>query len=185
MEMVEETLTKKQKQMLAMEDYLDLVDGHKNFEDLTVRQLNQKNLIEVVSRIQLMNLGRSTLQDDGVSPCGCPNLKEVIKDLKGIDWTECHITSLHTQNAATSASSSTVSVKRPKKVGAATALTNARATSSTGTKGTVSVKKPKKARVAASVTTTGNASSAGAKSAVPLKKPSGTAVAAGSTTVGA
>lgn len=132
-----------------------------------------------------MNLGRSTLQDDGVSPCGCPNLKEVIKDLKGIDWTECHITSLHTQNAATSASSSTVSVKRPKKVGAATALTNARATSSTGTKGTVSVKKPKKARVAASVTTTGNASSAGAKSAVPLKKPSGTAVAAGSTTVGA
>lgn len=41
MEMVEETLTKKQKQMLAMEDYLDLVDGHKNFEDLTVRQLNQ------------------------------------------------------------------------------------------------------------------------------------------------
>ncbi|CAI9776447.1 unnamed protein product [Fraxinus pennsylvanica] len=180
MEMVEETLTKKQKQMLVME-YLDLVDGHKNLVDLTVCQLNQKNLMEMVSRIQLMNLSRSTLQDDGIFPCGCLALKEVIKDLKDIDWNECHITSLSTQNAANSASSSAVLVTEPKKVGAATSVSNTGTASSTGT---VSVKKPKKnARVAASVTTAGTASSAGTNSAVSLKNPSGTSVAAGSTTV--
>ncbi|CAI9770802.1 unnamed protein product [Fraxinus pennsylvanica] len=202
MEMVEhqQTLTKKQKAMLAIEDYLDLVDGHKNLVDLTVRQLNQilgmhgfnkmtcqkKTLTEVVSRIQLMNFSRSTLQDDDVSSCGCLTLEEVIKGIKDIDWHECHITSLRTQNAASSASSAgsndAVPVKKPKKARVAASTGTA---SSAGTNGAVSVKKPKKARVAAT------ASSAGTNGAVSMKPKkvriaaSGTSVAVLSTTTGA
>ncbi|KAL2488799.1 Uncharacterized protein Fot_42091 [Forsythia ovata] len=192
MEMVEETLTKKQKSMLPMEDYLDLVEGHKNLVDLTFRQLQQNILMEVVSKIQLMNLGRSTLQDHGVSPCGCLTLEKVIKDLKDLDWHECHITSLRTQNAANSAASNgAVSVKpkkgrvaasgtttdsasvagfavNPKKARVAASGTTTGTTSVAGTNGVVSVK-PKKARVAASRTTTGTVPAAGAISVEPKK----------------
>ncbi|KAL2471195.1 Uncharacterized protein Adt_39331 [Abeliophyllum distichum] len=220
MEMVEETLTKKQKSMLPMEDYLDLVEGHKNLVDLTFRQLQQilgmhgfkqmkcqKNiLMEVVSRIQLMNLGRSTLQDDGVSPSGCLTLEKVIKDLKDLDWHECHITSLRTQNAANSAATNgAVSVKpkkgrvaasgtttdsasvagfsvKPKKARVAASGTTTGTTSVAGTNGVVSVK-PKKARVAASRTTTGTTSVAGTNGVVSVK-PKKARVAASRTTTG-
>ncbi|KAI3450557.1 hypothetical protein Pfo_007222 [Paulownia fortunei] len=136
MEIVEEgaTMMAKKKPKLAMEDYLDFIDN-RNLH-LTVSQLRQiigmhgfkrmqtqkAILIDMVSTMDLMDLHRSTLLDGGVSGDACFTLKEVINDLKNLDWQECHVTSLLTQGAVVSAPSSassggTVSVKRKRSKG--------------------------------------------------------------------
>ncbi|KAL3653217.1 hypothetical protein CASFOL_002898 [Castilleja foliolosa] len=114
---------------LAMDDYLDFIDNRAL--DLTCTQLReiigihgfkkmkfQKNLsIEMISTMDLMDFRRSTLLNGGVSGDASLTLEEVIKDLKDLDWQECHVTSLLTQGAvapppAASSGSGAVSVKK-------------------------------------------------------------------------
>ncbi|GER51081.1 S-adenosylmethionine:tRNAribosyltransferase-isomerase [Striga asiatica] len=68
-------------------------------------------MVDMISTIDLMDLRRSTLLDGGLSGDTRLTLKEVIKDLKDLNWQECHITSLLTQGAAVPESA----VKRRKK----------------------------------------------------------------------
>lgn len=56
--------------------------------------LIQSILNEMVTTMELMDLHRSTLLDGGVSGDACLTLEEVIKDLKSLDWQDCHVTSL-------------------------------------------------------------------------------------------
>ncbi|KAL6566742.1 hypothetical protein OROMI_015146 [Orobanche minor] len=112
----------KKHRKLAMEDYIDFIDNR----TLSLTASKQSSactnlLIEMISTMDLMNLRRSTLLDVGVSGDACFTLKEVIQDLKDLDWQECHVTSILTQGTGVSASDSTgvgaVSVKRRKKKG--------------------------------------------------------------------
>lgn len=66
-----------------------------------------------------MDLHRSTLLDGGVSGDASLTPKEVITDLKSLNWQDCHVTSLITYGAAGTPPSSTVdlaafSLKRKK-----------------------------------------------------------------------
>ncbi|KAL0351931.1 UNVERIFIED_CONTAM: hypothetical protein Scaly_1581800 [Sesamum calycinum] len=118
MEIVEEgaVMVAKKKGELAIEDYLDFVDDRSL--NLTIPQLRQQLLVDMVTTMDLMDLRRSTLLDSSVSGDACFTLEEVINDLKDLDWQECHVTSLLTLCAVDSASSSaaasdaTASVKR-------------------------------------------------------------------------
>ncbi|CAI9089226.1 OLC1v1023761C3 [Oldenlandia corymbosa var. corymbosa] len=56
-------------------------------------------LLEVVSKLELMDPSRSTIQDDGVTSDAVLSIEEVIKDLNALKWQECCITSLQTVNA--------------------------------------------------------------------------------------
>ncbi|XP_073141369.1 uncharacterized protein [Henckelia pumila] len=123
--------TKKSK-LLSVEDYLDFFDNRDALH-LTVNQLQQiismhgfrkiktqkRNLIDILSAMELSDLRRSTLLNDGVSGDARLGLEEVIDDLKHLDWKECHVTSLLTQGGEASATSNstatscnTLSVKR-------------------------------------------------------------------------
>ncbi|GFP84219.1 hypothetical protein PHJA_000565600 [Phtheirospermum japonicum] len=143
-------MRKRESQKLAMEDYLDFIDNRAL--DLTSTQLRQiigihgfkkmkfqKNLsIEMISTMDLMDLRRSTLLDGGVSGDASFTLEEVIKDLKDLDWQECHVTSLLTQGAVApppAASSGSGAVSEKRKRGGETVAVNRE----TGG-GTVSVK---------------------------------------------
>ncbi|XP_075478833.1 uncharacterized protein LOC142519684 [Primulina tabacum] len=129
--MVNET---KKSKLLSVEDYLDFFDNRDTLH-LTVSQLQQiigmhgfrkittqkRNLIDIVSSMDLSDLRRSTLFNGSVSGDAPLALEEVIHDLKHLDWKECHVTSLLTQGAEASATSTststatscnTVSVKR-------------------------------------------------------------------------
>lgn len=121
-------MTKKSK-LLSVEYYLDFFDNRDAFH-FTVNQLHQiigmhgfkkfktqkRNLIDVVSAMELRDLRRSTTRsNDSVSGDARLALEEVINDLKHLEWKECHVTSLLTQGAEVSAASTscnTVSVKR-------------------------------------------------------------------------
>ncbi|XP_019174057.1 PREDICTED: uncharacterized protein LOC109169630 isoform X1 [Ipomoea nil] len=67
--------------------------------------LYQKLVLEAVDSLELMNPGRSTLQDDGVSSHVHLTVEEVIKDLDDLKWQECCVTSLHTFNGVNRTSS--------------------------------------------------------------------------------
>ncbi|XP_073290657.1 uncharacterized protein [Primulina huaijiensis] len=113
--------TKKSKQ-LSVEDYLDFFDNRDTLH-LTVSQLQQiigmhgfrkiitqkRNLIDIVSSMDLSDLRRSTLFNGSVSGDAPLALEEVIHDLKHLDWKECHVTSLLTQGAEASATSTSTS----------------------------------------------------------------------------
>ncbi|KAL6508806.1 hypothetical protein OROHE_021365 [Orobanche hederae] len=126
------TMAKKHRK-LAMEDYIDFIDNRTlsltasklgqivGMHGYKTRRIRKNLLLEMISTMDLMNLRRSTLLDDGVSGDACFTLKEVIQDLKDLHWQECHVTSILTQGTGVSASDSTdvgaVSVKRRKKKG--------------------------------------------------------------------
>ncbi|KAL6566752.1 hypothetical protein OROMI_015156 [Orobanche minor] len=126
------TMAKKHRK-LTMEDYIDFIDNRTlpltssklgqivGMHGYKTRRIRKNLLLEMISTMDLMNLRRSTLLDDGVSGDACFTLKEVIQDLKDLDWQECHVTSILTQGTGGSASDSTgvgaVSVKRRKKKG--------------------------------------------------------------------
>ncbi|KAK4390628.1 hypothetical protein Sango_2126100 [Sesamum angolense] len=127
MEIVEEgaVMVAKKKGELAIEDYLDFVDDRSL--NLTIPQLRQQLLVDMVTTMDLMDLRRSTLLDASVSGDACFTLEEVINDLKDLDWQECHVTSLLTLCAVGSSSSSSSSAaasdaaasvkrKRPKRL---------------------------------------------------------------------
>nr|GMD91527.1 Regulator of rDNA transcription protein [Ipomoea batatas] len=104
---------------LTVEEYLDFIDSHKELE-LSVYHLREiidmhgfikmsktpkKLVLEAVDSLELMNPGRSTLQDDSASSHVHLTVEEVIKDLGDLKWQECCVTSLHTFNGVTSDSS--------------------------------------------------------------------------------
>ncbi|KAL6506383.1 hypothetical protein OROGR_024564 [Orobanche gracilis] len=125
------TMAKKHRK-LAIEDYIDFINNRSlpltsklgqiiSMHGFKPKRFRKNLLMEMISTMDLMNLRRSTLLDDGVSGDACFTLKEVIQDLKDLDWQECHVTSILTQGTGVSASDSTggdaVSVKRRKKKG--------------------------------------------------------------------
>ncbi|KAL0360751.1 UNVERIFIED_CONTAM: hypothetical protein Sradi_3759600 [Sesamum radiatum] len=124
MEIVEEgaVMVAKKKGELAIEDYLDFVDDRSL--NLTIPQLRQQLLVDMVTTMDLMDLRRSTLRDAAVSGDACFTLEEVINDLKDLDWQECHVTSLLALGAvgsascssATSDATASVKRKRPKRL---------------------------------------------------------------------
>nr|GLL45483.1 uncharacterized protein LOC109169630 isoform X2 [Ipomoea trifida] len=111
---------------LTVEEYLYFIDSHKELE-LSVDHLREvlllelhiidmhgfvkmsktpkKLVLEAVDSLELMNPGRSTLQDDSVSSHVHLTVEEVIKDLDDLKWQECCVTSLHTFNGLNHTSS--------------------------------------------------------------------------------
>nr|GMD92749.1 Regulator of rDNA transcription protein [Ipomoea batatas] len=116
---------------LTVEEYLLFIDSHKELE-LSVDHLREvlllssidsrysiidmhgfvkmsktpkKLVLEAVDSLELMNPGRSTLQDDSVSSHVHLTVEEVIKDLDDLKWQECCVTSLHTFNGLNHTSS--------------------------------------------------------------------------------
>ncbi|XP_019174060.1 PREDICTED: uncharacterized protein LOC109169630 isoform X2 [Ipomoea nil] len=104
---------------LTVEEYLNFIDSHKELE-LSADHLREiidmhgfgkmsktpkKLVLEAVDSLELMNPGRSTLQDDGVSSHVHLTVEEVIKDLDDLKWQECCVTSLHTFNGVNRTSS--------------------------------------------------------------------------------
>ncbi|XP_055801027.1 uncharacterized protein LOC129870317 [Solanum dulcamara] len=109
MEMVESRFRMmKKSQKMTLEKYLDYIDSNKQF-DLTIANLNEiisihgfkktkgqkKVLAEAVNTIELMDLRRSTLQEE-ISSEAFVSLDEAIKDLTHLNWQECCVTSLQT-----------------------------------------------------------------------------------------
>ncbi|CAN4097040.1 unnamed protein product [Withania somnifera] len=107
--MVESRLRMKSKsQNLILEKYLDFVNSNKQLH-LTVANLHQiismhgfkkikgqkKVLADAVNTIELMDLQRSTLQEE-ISSEACVSLDETVNDLTHLNWQECCVTSLQT-----------------------------------------------------------------------------------------
>ncbi|KAI3457142.1 hypothetical protein Pfo_013805 [Paulownia fortunei] len=98
---------------LTIEDYIDFIHSRDEL-DLTYDQFNQiidmhgfkkihkdhkRVLVEAVSKMELMDITRSTTQDDGVSSFAYITLEEAVRGLKDLDWQECQVSSLLTLNA--------------------------------------------------------------------------------------
>ncbi|XP_049347134.1 uncharacterized protein LOC125811652 [Solanum verrucosum] len=109
MQMVESRFRmKKKSQKMTLEKYVDFIDSNKQF-DLTIPNLNEiisihgfkkskrqkKVLADAVNTIELMDLQRSTLQEE-ISSEAFVTLDEAIKDLTHLNWQECCVTSLQT-----------------------------------------------------------------------------------------
>lgn len=73
----------------------------------------QRLVLEAVASLELMDPGRSTLQDDTVSSHVHLTVEEVIKDLAELKWQECCVTSLQTFNGG-NRNSSQVQFQRSK-----------------------------------------------------------------------
>ncbi|OAY60712.1 uncharacterized protein LOC110626894 [Manihot esculenta] len=101
------------KEEISVEDYLRFFHSQKRF-DFTVNFLNQiivihgfkkilqrpkKVLTEAIETIDLLNLSRSTLRDNGMSSCAFINLEDVIADLNDLNWQDCRVTSIQTLNS--------------------------------------------------------------------------------------
>ncbi|VFQ59142.1 unnamed protein product [Cuscuta campestris] len=62
-------------------------------------QKTSKNIVlEAVDSLELIGLGRSTLEEQGVSSHVDLTVKEVMEDLAALKWQECCVTSLQTFN---------------------------------------------------------------------------------------
>ncbi|XP_074354003.1 uncharacterized protein LOC141692939 [Apium graveolens] len=98
--------------LLTIQKYLDFCVNHKH-SDLTADQLRKiisihgfkslhkvkkEVLIDVVDSIKLMDLTRSTINDDNVSSDAFITSQEAIKDLICLNWIECSVTSFKTVN---------------------------------------------------------------------------------------
>uniref|UniRef100_M1ADA5 DUF7787 domain-containing protein n=1 Tax=Solanum tuberosum TaxID=4113 RepID=M1ADA5_SOLTU len=95
MQMVESRFRmKKKSQKMTLEKYVDFIDSNKQF-DLTIPNLNEKVLADAVNTIELMDLRRSTLQEE-ISSEAFVTLDEAIRDLTHLNWQECCVTSLQT-----------------------------------------------------------------------------------------
>ncbi|KAL8057591.1 hypothetical protein ABFX02_04G193500 [Erythranthe guttata] len=143
---------------LTIDDYLDFIDGRTPHHHLTVPQLLQilsmhgyikssaqkSVLIDMITTMELMDLHRSTLLD-GVVVSGDDDaaftMEEAIKDLRDLDWLECHVTSLLTQGGLASAAAAAAAVSGKKAADCAVSAGTTVAAGST----TVSVK-PKKSK---------------------------------------
>ncbi|MCE2055710.1 hypothetical protein HAX54_043264 [Datura stramonium] len=99
---------RKKSQKLTLENYIDFIDSNKQL-DLTTANLNEiisihgfkkakgqkKVLADAVNTIELMDMRRSTLQEE-ISSDAFVSLDEAIKDLTRLSWQECCVTSLQT-----------------------------------------------------------------------------------------
>ncbi|XP_065858646.1 uncharacterized protein [Euphorbia lathyris] len=97
---------------ISLNIYLDFFHFGKQI-DITINYLNQiilmhgfrklwgvpkRVITEAIQSLDLMNLSRSTLRDNGVSSCASMNLEDIIADLNEIDWQDCCITTFETIN---------------------------------------------------------------------------------------
>ncbi|XP_063935949.1 uncharacterized protein LOC108226866 isoform X2 [Daucus carota subsp. sativus] len=98
---------------LTIQKYLDFCEYHKH-SDLTadhlrkiisihgfksLRKVKKEVLIDAVDSIKLMDLTRSTINDDTVSSYAFITSEEAIKDLICLNWIECSVTSFKTLNS--------------------------------------------------------------------------------------
>ncbi|KAK1405070.1 hypothetical protein POM88_004675 [Heracleum sosnowskyi] len=99
---------------LTVQKYLGFCESH-NHSDLNVYQLKKvisihgfkttlpnvrkEVLIDAVDSIELMDLTRSTINDDNVSSYAFITSGEAMKDLMCLNWTECSLTSFKTFNS--------------------------------------------------------------------------------------
>ncbi|KAM1023124.1 hypothetical protein ACFXTH_043972 [Malus domestica] len=96
---------------MTLEDYLLLIQSNSHLH-LTVAHLNQiismhryKKIYKVpkaclsdaVGSLPLVDPARSTLKDY-ISPFGITTLEDVVTDLADLNWKECRVTSVETQN---------------------------------------------------------------------------------------
>ncbi|WCJ24820.1 hypothetical protein M5689_006751 [Euphorbia peplus] len=100
----------KSRRKITVNKYLDFFRYGKQI-DITVDHLNQiismhgfrkfwsspkKVIMEAIETVDLVNLSRSTLKDNGVSSSAEMKVEDVIADLNEIDWRDCSISSLQT-----------------------------------------------------------------------------------------
>ncbi|KAJ6681423.1 hypothetical protein OIU74_019827 [Salix koriyanagi] len=99
---------------ISLEDYLRFFQSHKQL-GLTTHFLKQiirmhgcnsssnvskKVLIDVVDKIDLENLSRSTVKEKNeISPCALMNMEDIVADMKLLDWQECCVTSIQSLKA--------------------------------------------------------------------------------------
>ncbi|XP_016502400.1 uncharacterized protein LOC107820599 isoform X1 [Nicotiana tabacum] len=102
--------TQKKKKKISLENYLDIIHSHKQLDDLNIANLKEiismhgfkkmgttKNvLIEAVKTMELMDLSRSTLQEEISSEEAFVSVDEAIKHLTQLNWQECCVASLQT-----------------------------------------------------------------------------------------
>ncbi|KAM1247903.1 hypothetical protein TB2_043914 [Malus domestica] len=96
---------------MTLEDYLLLIQSNSHLH-LTVAHLNQiismhrykkiykvpkARLSDAVGSLPLVDPARSTLRDN-ISPFGITTLEDVVTDLADLNWKECRVTSVETQN---------------------------------------------------------------------------------------
>ncbi|KAF9682822.1 hypothetical protein SADUNF_Sadunf05G0148200 [Salix dunnii] len=102
------------KSNISLEDYLHFFQSHKQF-DLANNFLSQiirmhgfksnckgskKVLIDLVDKIDLENLSRSTVKEKNeISSCTLMNMKDIVADMKRLDWQECCVTSIQSLKA--------------------------------------------------------------------------------------
>ncbi|KAF2302267.1 hypothetical protein GH714_033936 [Hevea brasiliensis] len=75
-------------EIIAMHGFRKIIKGPK------------KELTEAIETIDLLNLSRSTLGDNGVSSCAFINLEDVVSDLNDLNWQDCCVTSIQTLNSS-------------------------------------------------------------------------------------
>ena len=57
-------------------------------------------MIDVVGKIDLENLSRSTVKEKNeISPCALMNMEDIVADMKMLDWQECCVTSIQSLKA--------------------------------------------------------------------------------------
>ncbi|XP_074346351.1 uncharacterized protein LOC141685127 isoform X2 [Apium graveolens] len=99
---------------LTVHKYLEFCESH-NHSDLTVHQLKKvisihgfkttppkgrkEVLIDAIDSIELMDLTRSTINDDDVSSYAFITSGEAVKDLMCLNWINCSVTSFKTFNS--------------------------------------------------------------------------------------
>ncbi|XP_011044790.1 PREDICTED: uncharacterized protein LOC105139864 [Populus euphratica] len=99
---------------ISLEDYLHFFLSHKqfglspNFLNQIIRmhgfkkivKVSQKVLIDAVDKIDLENLSRSTVKEKNeISSCTLMNMKDIVADMKTLNWQECRVTSIQSLNA--------------------------------------------------------------------------------------
>ncbi|KAJ6412408.1 hypothetical protein OIU84_005456 [Salix udensis] len=99
---------------ISLEDYLRFFQSHKQLGLTTpfLRQIirmhgcksssngSKKECIDVVDKIDLENLSRSTVKEKNeISPCALMNMEDIVADLKMLDWQECCVTSIQSLKA--------------------------------------------------------------------------------------
>ncbi|KAJ6306734.1 hypothetical protein OIU78_021947 [Salix suchowensis] len=100
------------KSKISLEDYLLFFQSHKQLGRTThfLRQIirmhgsssngSKKVLIDVVDKIDLENLSRSTVKEKNeISPCALMNMEDIVADMKMLDWQECCVTSIQSLKA--------------------------------------------------------------------------------------
>ncbi|CAH9074795.1 unnamed protein product [Cuscuta epithymum] len=111
--MAESGIGRRARGKLTVDEYLNFIDTNRQL-DLTAPQLREiidmhgfkamrsaskNSVLEAVASMELIQLGRSTLQQEmrgNWNHAAAADMKSVKQDLAALKWEECCVTSLHT-----------------------------------------------------------------------------------------